>query len=294
MITTVSGAISSEFKSNRLLQVLTLAYGLIWVVTAINPTNRFDWFLENLLVFLLWALLAASYGRLPFSNLSYLLIALFLGFHAVGAHYTYSETPLGAWLKDVLGEDRNHYDRAVHFLFGLMGAYPLREVITRTASAGGFKASLLAFAALLALSSSYEMIEWIVAEIVSPEAALAYLGTQGDVFDAQKDTTLGAMGAAVALVGIELCERLRPPRTRGRKGSVGDLSVASEQQVRSDAMPNTYEIRRLIEAALDHARTAELGVSEQTEHAVRALLQAHPEMSEYDAIKAVQRVQRPY
>ena len=112
MITTASGAISPEFKSNRLLQALTLAYGLIWVVTAINPTNRFDWFSENLLVFLLWALLAATYGRLPLSNLSYLLIALFLGFHAVGAHYTYSEMPLGAWLKDAWGEDRNHYDRA--------------------------------------------------------------------------------------------------------------------------------------------------------------------------------------
>ena len=206
----MSDALSPEFQKNRFLQVLTLAYGLIWIVTAISPTNRFDWFLENLLVFLLWGLLAATYSRLPLSNFSYLLVALFLGFHAIGAHYTYSETPLGAWLQDVLGEDRNHYDRVVHLLFGLLGAYPLREVISRTARVGGLKASLHTFAALLALSSAYEMIEWIVAKIVSPEAALAYLGTQGDVFDAQKDTILGAIGAAVALIGIESHDRLRP------------------------------------------------------------------------------------
>lgn len=208
-VTSASDALSPEFKKNRFLQVLTFAYGLIWIVTAISPTSRFDWFLENLLVFLLWGLLAATYSRFPLSNTSYLLIALFLGFHAVGAHYTYSEMPLGAWLKDVLGENRNHYDRIVHLLFGLLGAYPLREVISRTASVRGIKASLHTFAALLALSSAYEMIEWIVAEIVSPEAALAYLGAQGDVFDAQKDTILGAIGAAVALIGIQLHDRLR-------------------------------------------------------------------------------------
>ena len=154
-------------------------------------------------------MLAATYSRLPLSNFSYLLIALFLGFHAIGAHYTYSETPIGAWLQEGLGEDRNHYDRVVHLLFGLMGAYPLREVISRTTRVRGIKASLHTFAALLALSSAYEMIEWIVAEIVSPEEALAYLGTQGDVFDAQKDTILGAIGAAVALIAIELHDRLR-------------------------------------------------------------------------------------
>ena len=210
-ITTASGPISRDFGRNRFLQILTLAYGLVWIVTAIGPANRFDWFLENLLVFLLWGLLAATFRRFPLSDLSYLMIAVFLGLHAIGAHYTYSEMPLGSWLKELLGQDRNHYDRLVHFLFGLLGAYPVREVIARTARVRGSIAHLLTFAALLALSSAYEMIEWIVAEIVSPEAALAYLGSQGDVFDAQKDTALGAMGAAVALVAVALHGRSMSP-----------------------------------------------------------------------------------
>jgi len=181
---------------------------VVWIAAAIAPVYRFDWFLENLLVVLAVGLLAASYRAFPLSNLSYLLITLFLSLHTLGAHYTYSETPFGFWLQEVFGLARNPYDRLVHFGFGLIMVYPAREVLLRSLGAGGLRVDLLAFAVMLAFSSLYEMIEWITALIISPEAALAFLGTQGDVFDAQQDTLLAAAGTLLGLAARDLGARL--------------------------------------------------------------------------------------
>jgi putative membrane protein len=206
MFTTATDSVTANFAGNRLLQGLTLAYALWWLALAIAPYNRFDWFLENLLVVVFVGLLAATYRSFPLSDFSYLLIVVFLVLHAVGAHYTYSKVPLGGWLTEALGWERNHYDRVVHFLFGLLCAYPLRETVIRGAGAAGWRATALAFAVVLAFSSAYEMLEWGVAVLLSPDAAMAFLGTQGDVFDAQKDTVLAAVGGALALVLFPLVE----------------------------------------------------------------------------------------
>jgi putative membrane protein len=211
LFTTAADPASVGFTRNRLLQGLTAAYVLWWLVLAIAPYDRFDWLLENLLVFLFVGLLAATYRRFPLSDLSYLLIAAFLALHAVGAHYTYSKAPVGGWMTEALGWERNHYDRAVHFLFGLLCAYPLRETVMRSCRIGGWRAGILAFAVVLAFSSAYEMLEWGVAIILSPEEAMAFLGTQGDVFDAQKDSTLAAAGATLSLMLLPFLERRRRP-----------------------------------------------------------------------------------
>ncbi len=198
-LTTAGSPITADFGDNRLLQLLTGVFAVIWTVAAIAPVYRFDWFLENLLVFLAVGLLAASYRAFPLSNLSYLLITLFLALHTLGAHYTYSETPFGFWLQEVFDLARNPYDRLVHFGFGLIMVYPAREVLLRALGVRGLSLDLLAFAVMLAFSSIYEMIEWLAALVISPEAALAFLGTQGDVFDAQKDTLLAAAGTLLGL-----------------------------------------------------------------------------------------------
>lgn len=211
LLTTAADPASADFQRNRLLQGLATAYGLWWLALAVAPYDRFDWFLENLLVFGFVGLLAATYRRFPLSNLSYLLIAIFLSLHAVGAHYTYSKAPVGWWMTEFLGWERNHYDRVVHFLFGLLCAYPLRETVMRSCRTTGWRAGLLAFAVVLAFSSAYEMLEWGVAMILSPEEAMAFLGTQGDAFDAQKDSTLAAAGAALSLLLLPFLEgRGRP------------------------------------------------------------------------------------
>jgi putative membrane protein len=147
-------------------------------------------------------LLGATYRRFPFSTPSYVSIFCFLAIHALGAHYTYSEMPLGLLMQEVLGLTRNHYDRVVHFVFGLLFAYPARELVSRTTALHGLGCSVAAFVLIVALSASYELAEWWVALIVSPDAAHAYLGTQGDVFDAQKDMMLAFAGAVIALAAI--------------------------------------------------------------------------------------------
>ena len=120
------------FSSNRFLQAMILWLVLIGVVTAIEPLYPRDWLLENLLVFIWCGILLFSYRRFQFSNLSYGLFVLFISLHLVGAHYTYSETPFGFWMQDWFGFERNHYDRLVHFTFGLLLAYPMREILLRT------------------------------------------------------------------------------------------------------------------------------------------------------------------
>jgi putative membrane protein len=180
------------------LQGLTALFAIIWLVGAIAPMNRFDWFLENLLVFIAVALLGWFYRTRQLSDLSYFLIVAFLVLHTVGAHYTYSKVPPGFWLQDSLSLDRNHYDRVIHFTFGVLIFYPVREALTRFDGTARRLSAFTAFTVIATSSVIYEILEWIVAAIVSPEAAMDFLGTQGDVFDAQKDSTLAIAGAAVA------------------------------------------------------------------------------------------------
>lgn len=209
MLTTASDSVMQPFRHNRLLQGLAALFAIVWVVGAIAPFNRFDWFLENLLVFMTVGLLAYFYRTRPLSDMSYTLITIFLVFHTMGAHYTYSEAPLGFWLQDALSLERNHFDRIIHFGFGVLIFYPVREALLRYSDAGLRLSGFAAFTVIATLSAGYEIIEWIVAVIVSPEASMAYLGTQGDAFDAQKDSALAIAGASLGLV---LTRRFIKPR----------------------------------------------------------------------------------
>jgi putative membrane protein len=199
------------FRANRPLQGMLLWLVVLWVVTAIGPFNRRDWLLENLLVFLYGFLLVISYRRFAFSTLSYGLFTVFLSLHLIGAHYTYAETPFGFWLQDLLDLQRNHYDRIVHFSFGLLIAYPFRELLLRAVGVRRSWSYLLAVTVVLAFSNFYEIIEAIVAEIVSPELGSAYLGTQGDVWDAQKDAFVAFLGAVMAMAITLLAPRSPQP-----------------------------------------------------------------------------------
>jgi putative membrane protein len=124
--------------------------------------------------------------------------------HVVGSHYTYSEVPFGITLQHWFGSERNMYDRLVHFSFGLLLVYPLREIFMRVAKARGVWAYGFPLMLVLAFSATYEIIEWLVAARVDPAAGLAFLGAQGDVWDAQKDMVLAVIGAAITLLIVAL------------------------------------------------------------------------------------------
>jgi putative membrane protein len=190
---------------------LVVIFLCAWGLAAVKPRFPHDWLLENYLVFIFvpLILLAGRYFRL--SNLSYTLITIFMILHVIGAHYTYSEVPFGFTLQEWFGASRNMYDRVVHFSFGLLFGYPVREVFMRLSRAKGFWSYYFPVELTLAFSCIYEIIEWLTAARVDPAAGLAFLGTQGDVWDAQKDMLLAGIGTVLTmLVTMSINLRFNP------------------------------------------------------------------------------------
>jgi putative membrane protein len=152
--------------------------------------------------------LIATHRVFPFSRLSYTLIFSFLVLHEIGAHYTYALVPyddvfcflFGFSLNEVLGFQRNHFDRAIHFCYGLLLAYPVREVFIRIASVRGFWGYFLPLVITMSSSMMFELFEWGAAEYFGGDLGVAYLGTQGDIWDAQKDMALASLGALFAML----------------------------------------------------------------------------------------------
>ena len=194
-------------NNSALLWLFGSLLATVWLWAAIDPVSRSDWLLENLLVFVVIITLLVSARRFVFSPTAYGLLSLFLALHLYGSHYTYSETPFGFWLSAQLGWPRNHYDRLVHFAFGLLLTLPLRELLQRGAKLSGRWLALLCLASLMAMSGLYEQLEMVAALVVAPDLGTAFLGTQGDEWDAQKDAGLAALGALLALSLIRLFQR---------------------------------------------------------------------------------------
>ena len=192
----------------RIPLALLGAYAAIWIALGIEPSYRQEWLLENLLVFVAIPLLAWSYHRLRLSNAAYALLFAFFVLHAVGAHYTYSQVPCDRWVEALtghspdatLGLQRNHYDRLVHFAYGLLVTPAAIELLDARAPQRGAWRWLVPFAFMLSQSAAYELIEWIAAEVFGGDLGQAYLGTQGDGWDSQKDMALAAFGAAMSVI----------------------------------------------------------------------------------------------
>jgi putative membrane protein len=197
--------------------LLAAIFAVIWTLLAIDPLYRHDWMLENLLVvafalaFLWWR------KSLQLSKASSTLIFLFLCVHEVGAHYTYSEVPYDKWaeaivgvtITELFGFSRNHFDRLEHFFYGLLLSYPMREAYVRAQMLQGRLTYTIPITITLAFSALYEIIEWAAAEMVGGDLGTAYLGTQGDVWDAQKDMALAGLGSILAMGATFVVHRRR-------------------------------------------------------------------------------------
>lgn len=189
-------------EQRKSLAVLGAVLGIVFVWSAIRPHDYFTWFLEVLPAIVGVAILAAVYQKFRFTTLVYVLIALHAVILMIGGHYTYAEVPLFNWLRDEFGLARNHYDRVGHFAQGFVPALIAREVLLRRTPLrpGGWLFTIVT-AICLAISALYELFEWAVAEATGT-AAGAFLGTQGDVWDTQKDMALCFVGAIVAQVAL--------------------------------------------------------------------------------------------
>ncbi|MDO8628244.1 MAG: DUF2238 domain-containing protein, partial [Nanoarchaeota archaeon] len=189
-------------RVSRYQWFLLMVFIVVWVWAAINPLDRGGWLLENYLVFIFVPIIILSVYYFRLSELSYSLLTVFMILHVVGSHYTYAHVPFGFVLQEWFNASRNMYDRLVHFSFGLLLAYPLREMFMRVAVVKGFWSLYLPVELTLAFSVLYELIEWATAMIVDPAAGLAFLGAQGDVWDAQKDMALAGLGALLAMIVV--------------------------------------------------------------------------------------------
>lgn len=209
-MTTLSTAEAIPFRENRLLQGLCGLFA-VWVLfTAWRPEQAFDYWLENALSLTFVAILWRTYRYLTLSGASYTLIFLFLCLHVWGAQYKYSDVPAGEWLKPLLETERNHYDRVMHFLYGLFLAYPMQEWFVRSAGVRrGFFQYFLPIQFTLACSAVYELMEAGMAHVLSPERGEEFVGMQGDIWDAQKDMFVAGLGAVIAMSAVAVVRRRR-------------------------------------------------------------------------------------
>ncbi len=201
--------------SKRFPLTLLVLLAILGIALGIAPRYRSDWLLENALAAAAVIVLVLTWRAFPLSKISYGLIFAFLVLHEIGAHYTYSEVPYDAWfarltgrgLNQWLGLERNHYDRLVHFSYGFLLAYPMRELFVRVADARGFWGYVLPLDVVMSTSMLYELFEWLAAEVFGGDLGVAYLGTQGDQWDAQKDMLLATLGSVLSLTIAALVHR---------------------------------------------------------------------------------------
>ena len=182
------------------------------------PAHPQDFLLEHILTVVSVILLITTRRSFPLSHLSYTMIFLFLVLHIVGAFYTYSLVPYDRWsgtvaswmggegftITETFDFSRNHYDRLVHFAFGLLLAYPAREIFLHIAAVKGFWGYYLPLDLMISFSALYELLEWGIAVVVAGDVGQSYLGTQGDEWDAQKDMALAALGALMTMTLVAL------------------------------------------------------------------------------------------
>lgn len=188
-------------RHGRVPAVLLAALSVVLIVSAaIAPAGVGSWLLEVGPAFPGLILLVATYRRFPFSTLVYVAVFLHVLILVYGGMYTYAETPLGNWARDAFGWSRNHYDRVGHLALGFFPAFVIRELLLRrTPLLRGGWLTFLILSVVLAIGAFWELIEWWTTLIVASDVGEAFLGSQGDVWDAQWDMFLALVGAAVAL-----------------------------------------------------------------------------------------------
>jgi putative membrane protein len=199
---------------------LLAAYCVIWFALALDPVYRDDWLLENVIVFIAVPLFVLTAHRLRFSNLAYTCLFVFFVMHAIGSHYTYSLVPYDEWWHALGGgalEGRNHYDRLVHFAYGLLVTPAAVEIFARYGRYPRPWVFLFPWMFMAGHAVIYELIEFAAALLFGGDLGQAYLGTQGDIWDGQKDMALALLGTTLMLAALGAAGRL-PTRKAEKRG----------------------------------------------------------------------------
>lgn len=183
-------------KSHKLVYAI---YIVVWIIMAINPKYPQDWLLENVLIFIFFPFILWMDKKHNYTLLSLILLLIFASLHSLGSHYTYAEMEHFNAITHFFGFERNHFDRFVHFLFGLLTFRMLFEMLASSTNTVR-TALVFTFTMVVFISTVYELLEWLAAVILHPELGMAFLGTQGDIWDAHKDTALAMLGALINII----------------------------------------------------------------------------------------------
>ena len=194
--------IKEIFKKENYPKVLLILFTIFWIIVAIAPKYRGVWIAENILSVLFIIFLILTYNKFRFSNFTYSMLFLFLVLHTIGSYYSYAEMPLFNLIKELFNLSRNHYDRVIHFLFGLIFFFPVYEFIHKKLKIKLSWAFLLAFFVIVALKGIFEVIEWLLVIVTRGNVTIVtnYLGMQGDPWDAQKDMFVGMIGSILSWI----------------------------------------------------------------------------------------------
>jgi len=200
---------------DRCQKILFTLFLIFFAATCINPPYLQFVMMQHVPTLVVIALLVYVSNRYVISRLSFASILLFLSLHTLGARYLYSYVPYDTWseflfgisITEHFGFARNHYDRLVHFSYGLLLAVPIQEFERRYFGLSASLSAVLAIECILATSAAYELGEWLVAVVFAPEWAEAFLGQQGDIFDAQKDMALATAGAILSIGVLAIWHR---------------------------------------------------------------------------------------
>ncbi|GAB1674116.1 DUF2238 domain-containing protein [Mannheimia haemolytica] len=191
-----------DSRSHIIPLFLAIVITVIAVWSGLNPTDRAVWYAEVIPIFIVFALLIITYPKFQFSGLAYFLMSLWLIMHLNGAKYTFANVPFewaNQFLTPILGEDRNHFDRVAHYIIGFY-SFPMAEWLLRKRKCGMGVAFFFSLFFIMSVAAAYEIIEWQYAVIEGGNAGVEFLGSQGDIWDAQKDMLADTLGALTALM----------------------------------------------------------------------------------------------
>jgi putative membrane protein len=200
-----------------LLRVLCVLLPMVMAAAGFRSQALADFWLENAAVAVVLLGLVLAHKRLPLSNFSYLLIFVFLCAHEYGASYRYVDAPIGEWMKPWFDSSRNHYDRLVHFLFGLLITLPVYEAAVLLVRVRGWLSYLLPVQFVMMGSAFYEIAEWAVAVNVDPALGVEFIGAQGDPWDSSKDMAMALVGTVTAVSILAIVKAFRQRATESHE-----------------------------------------------------------------------------
>jgi putative membrane protein len=177
--------------------ILAVIFFIFFIILGLEPLDRSVWIVEVIPVVGVYLLLVLTYKNFQFSNTSYTLMSIWLFWHTVGGHYTFANVPFD-FITELFEFERNHFDRIGHLVVGFY-AYPMAEFLVRKNYTNKVLASFFGLFFIMSIAASYEIIEWAYAVIEGGNTGIEFLGSQGDIWDAQKDMLLDTIGAIIAI-----------------------------------------------------------------------------------------------